>query len=257
VGEFSTPFDEFERSGRNGRAVPAGSLSIWVQAGLRGLSVGALWVAILTASFMMVRRALPMIVGSESPISLKSGVPLIAIGDSYFFLIVTLRRTLGQRLVGILIGMAFMLWGSEQFLSNQAVISFIDDVVVFLFVVDLSIVIRHNLRNCAGERLVRKASFPVVKTIENFNFAAQPSIDEAMFGPYFRANTLSVERTLSSLENLAPAKLTSRGRLDMRPVFKESECYSPRPRRLSPNWSIAMGATVSAISTTGLIGLTC
>jgi DNA replication protein DnaC len=66
----------------------------------------------------------------------------------------------------------------EQFLSDQAVISFIDDVVVFLFVVDLSIVIRHNLRSCAGERQVRKANFPVVKTIENFNFAAQPSIDE-------------------------------------------------------------------------------
>jgi hypothetical protein len=88
---------------------------------------------------------------------------------------------LGQRLVGIFIGLAFVLWGLEQFLSDQVVISFIDDVVVFLFVVDLSIVIRHNLRNCAGERQVQKASFPVVKTIENFNFAAQPSIDERHF----------------------------------------------------------------------------
>jgi hypothetical protein len=86
--------------------------------------------------------------------------PFDAIGVSYFFLIVTLRRTLGQRLVGIFIGVAFVLWGSEQFLGNQALISFIDDVVVFLFVVDLSIVIRQNLKNCADERLVGKAVFP-------------------------------------------------------------------------------------------------
>jgi hypothetical protein len=90
---------------------------------------------------------------------LEFNLPLIAIGVSYFFLIVTLRRTLGQRLVGIFIGVAFILWGSEQFLGNQALISFIDDVVVFLFVVDLSIVIRHNLKNCAAERLVGKAVF--------------------------------------------------------------------------------------------------
>jgi hypothetical protein len=46
--------------------------------------------------------------------------------------------------------LAFVLWGLEQFLTDQAWISFIDDVVVFLFVVDLSIVIRHNLKSCAG-----------------------------------------------------------------------------------------------------------
>jgi DNA replication protein DnaC len=151
-----------------------------MQTGLRGLSFSALWVAILTASFLIVRHALPLIMGSRTPISLKSGVPLIAIGISYFALIITLRRTLGQRIVGILMGLAFVLWGLEQFLSDRAVISFIDDIVVFLFVVDLSIVIRQNLRNCAGERQVSKACFPVVKTIESFNFAAQPSIDEGL-----------------------------------------------------------------------------
>jgi hypothetical protein len=184
VGEFSTPFDEFEKSGRNGPAFRAGSPVLWVQIGLRGLSVGALWVAILTGSFIMARHALPMIGGLQLPISCKSGVPLMAIGISYFILVVTLRRTLGQRLVGIFIGLAFVLWGLEQFLSDQVVISFIDDVVVFLFVVDLSIVIRHNLRSCAGERQVRKASFPVVKTIENFNFAAQPSLPDPSSAPF-------------------------------------------------------------------------
>jgi hypothetical protein len=111
---------------------------------LRGLSFVALWVAILTASFLIARHAMPLVVGSPPLISLKSAVPLIAIGISYSVLIITLRRTLGQRLVGFLMGIAFVLWGLEQFLSDQAVISFIDDIVVFLFVVDLSIVIRQN-----------------------------------------------------------------------------------------------------------------
>jgi DNA replication protein DnaC len=196
VGEFSTPFDEFEHRSRSGAPVRRGIVGIWVQTGLRGLSLGTLWVAILTASFLMVSHALPLLTGSRPPISLKSAVPLIAIGISYFILILTLRRTLGQRIVGIFIGIAFVLWGLEQFLSDQAVISFLDDVVVFLFVVDLSIVIRQNLRSCVGERQARRAHFPVVKTIETFNFAAQPSIDEG------RVRTLLQGKYIDRRENI-------------------------------------------------------
>jgi DNA replication protein DnaC len=180
VGEFSTPFDEFEDSSRSATALRPGRLVLWVKAGLRLISFASLWVAILTASFLILRHALPLLMGWQLSIPFRSAVPLIAIGISYFVLIVSLRRTFGQRLVGIFSGLAFVLWGLEQFLSDQALISFIDDVVVFLFVVDLSIVIRHNLRSCIGERLVREANFPVVKTIETFNFTAQPSIDETL-----------------------------------------------------------------------------
>src|SRR5208337_3325149 len=132
VGEFSTPFDEFEHPSWSRPAVRRGILTLWVQTGLRGLSFSALWVAILTASFLIVRHILPLIMGSQPPITLKSAVPLIAIGISYSILIITLRRTVGQRLVGIFMGLAFVLWGLEQFLSDHAVISFIDDIVVFL-----------------------------------------------------------------------------------------------------------------------------
>lgn len=186
--EVSTPFDEFEHP--RGRR-PAGRrriLALWVQTGLRLVSYGALWVAILTAIFIMARHALPLIMGTQLPISLKSGVPLIAIGLSYCVLVSTLRRTLGQCFVGILMGLAFVLWGMEQFLSDRAVISFIDDIVVFLFVADLSIVIRQNLKSGAGERRLRKAYFPVVKTIESFNFAAQPTIDENLVRTLLQGN---------------------------------------------------------------------
>jgi hypothetical protein len=157
LGKFSTPFDEFEDPGRSAPAARHGRIVHCLQAALRGLSFGALWVAILTAGFLIARHALPLMTGSQATISFKSAVPLIAIGTSYLVLILSLRRTLGQRLVGISVGLAFVLWGLEQFLTDQAWISFIDDVVVFLFVVDLSIVIRHNLKSCAGERQVWKA----------------------------------------------------------------------------------------------------
>src|SRR5580704_11073827 len=42
VGEFSTPFDEFEPPGRSGPAVRRGMLALWVQTALRGLRLGSL-----------------------------------------------------------------------------------------------------------------------------------------------------------------------------------------------------------------------
>src|ERR1700726_1165066 len=74
VGEFSTPFDEFEHPSRSRPAVRRGILAHCVQSVLRGLSFGALWVAILTASFLMVRHILPLIMGSQPMIALKSAV---------------------------------------------------------------------------------------------------------------------------------------------------------------------------------------
>jgi DNA replication protein DnaC len=212
VGEFSTPFDEFEHPSRGGPPVRRGILAHYLQTGLRGLSFCALWVAILTAGFLMVRHTLPLIMGSQPLLALKSAVPLIAIGISYLLLIFTLRRTFGQFLVGIFIGLAFVMWGLEQFLSDRAVISFMDDVVVFLFVVDLSIVIRHNLRSGIGERQVRKACFPLDKTIESFNFAAQSSIDQGhvrtlLEGKYIerRENVVIVGKSGTGKTHLAQA----------------------------------------------------
>jgi DNA replication protein DnaC len=222
VGEFSTPFDEFEHPCRTAPAGRPGIFAICLQAGLRGLSFGALWVAILTAGFLIARHALPMMMGSQTQISFKSAVPLIAIGISYFVLILSLRRTLGQRLVGIFVGMAFVLWGLEQFLSDQAWISFIDDVVVFLFVVDLSIVIRHNLRRCVGERQVRKACFPVVKTIENFNFAAQPSIDEGV------VRRLLQGTYIQSRENIIVVGKSGTGKTHLALAFGYAACFQKK-----------------------------
>jgi DNA replication protein DnaC len=219
VGEFSTPFDEFEPPSRSALALRRGILPYWVQAGLRGLSFGALWAAILTACFLMVQHALPLIVGPQVRFSLKSAFPLISIGISYFILILTLRRSIGQRLVGLSVGLAFVLWGLEQFLNDQAAVAFIDDVVVFLFVVDLSIVIRHNLARCAGEGHVRQAGFPVAKTIESFNFGAQSSVDEGL------VRTLLLGKYIERRENVVIVGKSGTGKTHLATALGYAACF--------------------------------
>jgi hypothetical protein len=160
MDEVSIPFDEFEHPGDDAPGPRRSRLGRWTQTGLRVVSFAALWVAILTATLVLLGHVMPLIIGSQWPIFVKSGIPLIAIGISYFALVLTLRRTPGQFLVGLLMGVAFVLWGLEQFLTNRALISFIDDCVVFLFVVDLSIVIRHNFREArasagSGRRVLK------------------------------------------------------------------------------------------------------
>ena len=198
-----------------------------MQAGLRGLCSLSLWVAILTASIIMVRHALQVITGSPLLISLTSGVPLIAIGISYFVLILTLRRAPGQRLVGILIGLAFVLWGLEQFLSDKSLISYIDDVVVFLFVTDLSIVIRQNLKSGAGERQLRKACFPVVKTIESFNFSAQPSIDQDL------VRALLQGKYIERRENIVIVGKSGTGKTHLATAFGYAACLQGKRVRFT------------------------
>jgi hypothetical protein len=202
-------------------------------------------VAILTAGFLIARHALPLMTGSQTSIAFKSAVPLIAIGISYFVLILSLRRTPGQRLVGILVGLAFVLWGLEQFLKDQAWISFIDDVVVFLFVVDLSIVIRHNLRSCLGERQVQKACFPVIKTIENFNFAAQSSIDEGV------VRKLLQGKYIESRENIIVVGKSRTGKTHLALAFGYAACFQQK-RVLFTTASALITELIDSCETQGL-----
>jgi DNA replication protein DnaC len=219
VGEFSTPFDEFKPPSRRERLARRGILADGAQTVLRGVSFGALWVAILAAGFLMVRHTVPLIMGSQPLVALKSAVPLIAIGISYFTLIVTLRRTFGQRLVGVFTGLAFVLWGGEQFLTDRALIAFVDDVVVFLFVVDLSIVIRHHLRSSIGERLARKACLPADKTIESFNFAVQPSIDQGL------VRTLLEGKYIERRENIVIVGKSGTGKTHLAQALGYAACF--------------------------------
>jgi uncharacterized membrane protein YkvA (DUF1232 family) len=107
-----------------------------------------------TAALLLLFRGIHIFVGplNDFPWTLKSAIPLIAVGFSYLCFIATAPRTALQRLLGFLVALAFILWGAEQFLPDQILAAGIDDLVVFLFVLDLSLVIRENLTVAVAAR---------------------------------------------------------------------------------------------------------
>jgi DNA replication protein DnaC len=206
MDQVSVLFDEFEHTDPVVPVAPRGIVARWTLTALRIISGISLWTAVITAAFIVLRPTIRSIIGGPLPFSIKSAVPLIAIGISYISLVLTLRRKPGQLLVGVLMGLAFALWGWEQFLKDRALASFIDDCVVFLFVTDLSIVIRQNFRECAGERRLRKACLPARKTIKSFNFSAQPSLDEALIRTLLEGNYMERRENVLIVGNSGTGK---------------------------------------------------
>lgn len=62
------------------------------------------------------------------------------------FLQFAVPRTRSQVVLGLMVSAAFILWGIEQYVADRGLASFIDDIVVFLFVLDVSLVIRGQLK---------------------------------------------------------------------------------------------------------------
>ena len=124
---------------------------------LRFASAVALGLAVCSAICLVSLRLIHCVQPDLLPWTLKSAIPLILIGLAFAFLQFALPRTRAQILLGLTVAAAFILWGTEQFLSNQALVASIDDLVVFLFVLDLSIVIYGHLKS--GVRPVGKEPF--------------------------------------------------------------------------------------------------
>ena len=134
----STPFDDFggaERDVRAGRMMKR----------LRTLSRVALVAAFASAAVIL---GLDAARGLQPEFSwrMKSAIPLICIGVSYAFLQITRRQLWVEFWLSMGVSMAFILWGAEQFVGNARVAMVMDDLVVFLFVLDLAVVIWGRLR---------------------------------------------------------------------------------------------------------------
>jgi hypothetical protein len=67
------------------------------------------------------------------------------IGSSYIGLQLSSRRW-KERSKELLLGLAFLLWGTEQFLPANSLATAMDTAVVLIFVVDLSLIIVERLR---------------------------------------------------------------------------------------------------------------
>jgi hypothetical protein len=76
----------------------------------------------------------------------KSAIPLIGIGISNALLQFTLPRTRKEFFLSLAVSLAFVLWGFEQFIPVPRLASLVDDFVVFLFVLDLAVVIKGQLK---------------------------------------------------------------------------------------------------------------
>jgi hypothetical protein len=113
---------------------------------LKTLCAIALGLAVSTGVILVAMRIAHCFQPQLFPWTLMSAVPLILIGVAFACLQFVVSRSRSQMLLGLLVAAAFILWGTEQFLSNPAVVSFIDDMVVFLFVLDLGIVIYGHLK---------------------------------------------------------------------------------------------------------------
>ena len=123
---------------------------------LRFISAVTLGLAVFSAISILVLRGLHYFQPDLLPWNLKSAVPLILIGVAFASLQFVLPRTRAQILLGLMVSAAFILWGAEQFMPDPAIASFMDDIVVLLFVLDLSIVIYGHLKpgpHPAGQEL--------------------------------------------------------------------------------------------------------
>jgi hypothetical protein len=87
-----------------------------------------------------------------TPIHQRAGaLSFMLIGASYISLQLGTRRRWSETLKGVMLGVAFLLWGGEQFLPPSLWVTAMDSLVVLIFVVDLSLIIVGRLKRNTPE----------------------------------------------------------------------------------------------------------
>src|SRR5689334_19673134 len=77
-----------------------------------------------------------------TPVHRRAGaLSFMLIGSSYVALQLGSRRPLPEKTKAILLGVAFLFWGSGQFIPPSPWATAMDTLVVVIFVVDLSLII--------------------------------------------------------------------------------------------------------------------
>lgn len=73
-------------------------------------------------------------------------LPLILIGLSYMSFQLSVELGRSEKAKGLLLGLAFVLWGTEQLLPPSAWVTVMDSLVITIFVVDLALIIIEHLK---------------------------------------------------------------------------------------------------------------
>jgi hypothetical protein len=116
---------------------------------LRVLSGTLFVLALIALAFLLLSDFWPSL---RPAVSQQRASPLALIFAGWSF--ICLQLGAGGRgkeaLKGILLGLAFVLWGGEQFLPAGPGAAIVDSVVVAIFVVDLGLVIKGSLGRPGG-----------------------------------------------------------------------------------------------------------
>jgi hypothetical protein len=117
---------------------------IFVRRLLRALSGGLFALAIVALAWLL----LPDLWIGFHP-SLRhheaGALALMFVGSSFICMQLSARGQANGMLKGLLLGLAFVLWGGDQFLPPGTAATAIDSVVIAIFVVDLGLVIATHL----------------------------------------------------------------------------------------------------------------
>ena len=116
---------------------------------LRRISAVLFIAALLAVTTLLVSDALNQLRFTAFH-QTTGALAFILIGSSYIGVQLSSKRWPDKKLKDVLLGTAFVLWGSEQFLPPGAWVTVIDTLVVLIFVVDLSLHIAARLK--AGDR---------------------------------------------------------------------------------------------------------
>ncbi len=106
-------------------------------------------ILFVSAILAMVTLLIADILSALTPTAVHrcaGALAFMLIGSSYVALQISLRRPRSEKLKAILLGIAFLFWGSGQFLPPSALATAMDSAVVVIFVVDLSLIIIEHLK---------------------------------------------------------------------------------------------------------------
>jgi hypothetical protein len=111
----------------------------------RGFSVACCLSALAAIATLLVSDGIHWL--KPSSVHQHAGAfSLILIGLSYVSLQLSAQRPSDEMLKGVLLGVAFLLWGCEQLLPPSTLVTAMDTAVVTIFVADLSLIILQHLR---------------------------------------------------------------------------------------------------------------
>ena len=112
---------------------------------MRRLAIGCAGASLLSSLLLIVQDAVPVLTGFVSHAWLAASALLLA-GTACIGMASVVRAHPKDVILRLSLGSAFILWGIQQLLHESRVSALLGDIVIVLFIVDLSAIIEIALR---------------------------------------------------------------------------------------------------------------